>query len=279
MDMDCDDTLATSGETKTRVGFLQTSPAIGALEKNIRQIEDLLEGQRAELWVLPEFALTGYDFVDVAEARQYAEEAPGGKSTSWLQSLAEKHNATFVMGLPEIFSGRLFNTAVAVGPKGFIGRYRKLHLFDREKELFEPGDEWLQVFDVGGVKIGMMICFDWIFPETARTLALRGAQIICHSANLVLSYCQKAMFARSVENGVFTVTANRIGTETHAGRSLVFTGGSQILTPQGETLAQAGTDTVEAHVVEINPEAALQKNVTPTNHLFHDRRTAFYGLE
>ncbi len=279
MDMDCDDTLATSGETKTRVGFLQTSPAFGALEKNIRQIEDLLEGQSAELWVLPEFALTGYDFADVAEVRRYAEEAPGGKSTSWLQSLAEKHRAVFVMGLPEISSGRLFNTAVAVGPKGFIGRYRKLHLFDREKELFEPGDEWLQVFDVGGVKIGMMICFDWIFPETARTLSLRGAQIICHSANLVLSYSQKAMFARSVENGVFTITANRIGTENRTGQQLVFTGGSQILTPQGETLARAGTDIVDAHVVDINPEAALQKNVTPNNHLFHDRRTAFYGLE
>jgi predicted amidohydrolase len=239
----------------------------------------LLEGQRAELWVLPEFALTGYDFVDVAEVRRYAEEVPGGKSTTWLQSLAEKHRTVFVMGLPETFSGRLFNTAVAVGPEGFIGRYRKLHLFDREKELFEPGNEWLQVFDVGGVKIGMMICFDWIFPETARTLALRGAQIICHSANLVLSYCQKAMFARSVENGVFTVTANRIGTESRTGQQLVFTGGSQILSPQGELLACAGTDTVEAHVVEINPEAALQKNVTPHNHLLRDRRTAFYGLE
>ncbi len=279
MDTDYDDTLATSGETKTRVGFLQTSPVFGALEKNIRQIEDLLDGQRAELWVLPEFALTGYDFIDVAEARRYAEEAPGGKSTTWLQSLAEKHRAVFVMGLPEISSGRLFNTAVAVGPKGFIGRYRKLHLFDREKELFEPGDEWLQVFDVGGVKIGMMICFDWIFPETARTLTLRGAQIICHPSNLLLSYCQQAMFARSVENGVFSITANRIGTETHAGRSLVFTGGSQILTPQGETLARAGTDTVEAHVADINPEAALYKDITPHNHLLRDRRTAFYGLE
>jgi predicted amidohydrolase len=229
--------------------------------------------------VLPEFALTGYDFVDVAEARQHAEKAPGGKSTSWLQSLAEKHQAVFVMGLPEISSGRLFNTAIAVGPKGFIGRYRKLHLFDREKELFEPGDEWLQVFDIGGVKIGMMICIDWIFPETARTLALRGAQIICHPSNLMLPYCQKAMFARSVENGVFTITANRIGTETHAGRSLTFTGQSQILNPQGETLVRAETDTEEARVVDIHPDAALKKDVTSTNHLFRDRRTAFYGLD
>lgn len=228
---------------------------------------------------MPELALTGYEFLDVAELRRYAEEVPGGASTVWLKTLAAKHHATFVMGLAEVAGSRLFNSALAVGPEGFAARYRKLHLFDREKELFTPGNESLQVFEVGGVKIGMMVCFDWIFPEVARTLALRGAQIICHPANLMLGYCQKAMFARSVENGVFTITANRIGTETRAGRRLDFTGRSQILSPLGETLAQAGSDTPEAKVAHIEPEAALRKEMTATNHLFRDRRPAFYGLD
>lgn len=231
------------------------------------------------MWVLPELALTGYEFADSAELRQFAEGVPGGKSSSWLLSLAEKYEAAFIVGLPEVSSGRLYNSAMLVKPEGYVGRYRKLHLFDREKELFEPGDEWLKVFDVGGIKIGIMICFDWIFPETARTLALRGAQIICHPANLMLPYCQKAMFARSVENGVFTITANRVGVENRAGRQMVFTGGSQMLDPKGNTLAKAGTETIEAKVVEIEPEKALCKEVTATNHLFRDRRTAFYGLE
>ena len=262
-----------------RVGYLQTSPVFGALESNREQIEKRIEGHRADLWVLPELALTGYEFLDTAELRKFAEDIPGGKSTVWLQSLAAKTGTAFVMGLPEISGGRLYNSAVIVNSDGYVGRYRKLHLFDREKELFEPGDEWLKVFDVGGVKLGVMICFDWIFPETARTLALRGAQIICHSANLVLPYSQKAMFARSVENGVFTITANRVGTENRSGEKMIFTGGSQILSPQGDTLAKAETETIEAEVVEIEPEAALRKEVTATNHLFRDRRTAFYGLE
>ncbi|MFH1011936.1 MAG: nitrilase-related carbon-nitrogen hydrolase [bacterium] len=269
--------LATK-EDDTRIGFLQTAPRFGAVEKNRRQIEQLLDGQAADLWVLPELALTGYDFLDVAELRRYAEEIPGGESTAWLHSLAAKHHAAFVMGLPELAGNRRFNSVILVGPKGFIGRYRKLHLFDREKELFEPGDEWLQPIEVDGVKIGIMICFDWIFPEVARTLALRGAQVLCHPSNLMLPYCQKAMFARAVENGVFAVTSNRVGREDRAGRELVFTGGSQILSPKGDLLAQAGEETIEVKVAEIEPEAALQKNVTPTNHLFGDRRPAFYGL-
>lgn len=248
------------------------------MKRNREQIEQLLEEQVADLWVLPELALTGYDFLDIAELRRYAEEIPDGESTAWLQSLAAKHHSVFVMGLPELAGNRLFNSAIVVGAKGFLGRYRKLHLFDREKEIFEPGDEWLQPLEVNGVTIGIMICFDWIFPEVARTLALRSAQILCHPSNLMLPYCQKAMFARAVENGVFAITANRVGKEDRAGRELVFTGGSQILSPKGDLLAQAGTETIEAKVVEIAPEAALQKKVTPTNHLFSDRRPTFYGL-
>jgi len=228
---------------------------------------------------LPELALTGYEFSDTTELRQYAEEVPGGSSVAWLRALAAERSAVMVMGLAETAGDRVYNTAVVVGPEGLVGKYRKLHLFDREKELFHPGDEGLQVFDIGGVKIGIMICFDWIFPEVARTLALRGAQILCHPSNLVLPYCQKAMFARSVENGVFTITANRVGMEERVGRQFVFSGNSQILDPRGEPLAQAGGETVEARVVDIEPKAALNKEITSANHLFRDRRTAFYGLE
>jgi predicted amidohydrolase len=266
-------------ELRTRVGFLQTSPRFGAIATNREQVEELLSGQTADLWVLPELSLTGYDFVDMAELRRYAEEIPGGETTAWLRELAAKHDATFVMGLAEVAADRVFNTAVIVGPKGFVGRYRKLHLFDREKELFQAGDEPVQVFEVQGVKIGVMICFDWIFPELARTLALRGAQIICHPSNLMLPYCQRAMFARSVENGVFTITTNRVGMENRVGREVVFNGGSQILSPQGDRLAQAGSDTVEARVADIEPTEALHKKVTPNNHLFRDRRPAFYELD
>jgi predicted amidohydrolase len=238
-----------------------------------------LKGKKANLWVLPELALSGYEFLDKAELQRYAEEIPDGSSVTWLCALAAEQSAVMVMGLAELADDCVYNTAVMVGAEGVIGKYRKLHLFDREKELFQPGNQEMQIYDVAGVKIGMMICFDWIFPEVARTLALRGAQILCHPSNLVLPYCQKAMFARSVENGVFTITANRIGIEERVGRQFAFSGNSQILNPQGEILAQAGNETVEVTVVEIEPKAALNKMITPANHLLRDRRPEIYGLE
>ena len=122
-----------------------------------------------------------------------------------------------------------------------------------------------------------MICFDWIFPEAARLLSLGGAQIICHPSNLVLSFCQRAMFARSVENGVFTMTCNRIGTESRTDRELAFTGGSQILGNRGEMLAQAGADTEETISADIKPALADEKMITLNNHLHNDRRVELYG--
>ncbi|MEZ4690386.1 MAG: nitrilase-related carbon-nitrogen hydrolase [Ignavibacteria bacterium] len=85
----------------------------------------------------------------------------------------------------------------------------------------------------------MMICFDWFFPETARTLALKGAQIICHPSNLVMAYCQTAMFTRALENRVFTITANRIGYDVRENKELFFTGESVIVSLKVNISAEA----------------------------------------
>jgi len=125
-------------------------------------------------------------------------------------------------------------------------------------------------------KIGMMICFDWIFPEVCRSLALKGAQIICQPANLVLPHCPLAMRVRSLENRIFTVTANRVGTEEKEGEKLTFIGMSQILNTKGEILIQAGSDKEEAMSVEIDLNDALDKKITDYNDVFADRRPEFY---
>lgn len=122
----------------------------------------------------------------------------------------------------------------------------------------------------------MMICFDWIFPETARSLALQGAQIIAHPSNLVLQYCQRAMYARSVENRVFTITANRIGTEERAGRTLTFTGASQVLNPRGDTLVSAPGDEEHVGVAEADLTHADDKHITEYNDLMAQRRPDMY---
>ena len=113
-----------------------------------------------------------------------------------------------------------YNTCVLSFGGEIKARYRKVHLFDREKELFTPGDLPFDVYDLRGVKVGMMICFDWVFPEAMRALALKGAQIVCHPSNLVLPYCPRAMITRCIENGVYAITTNRVGNEARGGSYL-----------------------------------------------------------
>jgi predicted amidohydrolase len=161
-------------------------------------------------------------------------------------------------------------------PDGELHNYRKIHLFSRETELFERGDAPPPVINTPAGRVGLMICFDWFFPETARLLALAGAQIIAHPSNLVLQFCQKAMYARSVENRVFTITANRVGAEERVGRRLVFTGASQVLDPKGNTLVSASDDGNHAGLCTIDPSTADDKQVTPHNHLFRDRLPELY---
>ena len=120
------------------------------------------------------------------------------------------------------------------------------------------------------------VCFDWFFPEAMRVLALKGAQVICHPSNLVMPYCQDAMRTRSLENKVFSVTANRIGTEKRGSFSLSFTGRSQIVNPEGKVLAHAGERSESLKIVEIDLEEANNKSINPNNDLFKDRKIAFY---
>ena len=123
-----------------------------------------------------------------------------------------------------------------------------------------------------------MICFDWIFPESARILALKGADIIAHPSNLVLPYCQDAMITRSIENGVFTVTTNRIGSEKRGGKKeLKFTGGSQVTGTKGEVLLKANDVEDKLGIVEIVPEKARDKQITQYNNIITDRRKSLYN--
>ena len=123
-----------------------------------------------------------------------------------------------------------------------------------------------------------MICFDWQFPESARTLALKGAQIICHPSNLVLPWCQQAMKTRSLENRVFSITSNRVGIEYNNGETMEFTGNSQILGTKGEVLLQLDEKNEGIGTIIIDPNLALDKSVNPLNDVFKDRRREMYEL-
>ena len=154
-----------------------------------------------------------------------AEAVPDGKTTKRFVEIAARRGVTIVAGLAERAGAHYFNSAVVVGPKGFIGCYRKTHLFFEETLFFTPGDSGFHVWDIGLAKVGVMICFDWYYPEAARTLALQGADIITHPSNLVLPHCPDSMVTRCLENRVFSVTANRIGSEARGGKDrLTFIG-------------------------------------------------------
>jgi len=260
-----------------KIGIYQNHPEFGNIKSNVIKTLDSLQHSICDLMVLPELFNTGYQFISREEALSLAEEIPYGYTCSSLEEIAKKNNIFLVFGLAEKDGNKVYNSSVLLGPEGFIGRYRKSHLFFEEKDVFDRGDTGFQVYDIGGVRIGMMICFDWWFPESARTLALLGADIICHPANLVLLQCQQAMITRSLENAVFTMTANRIGQEKRGGKKpLSFTGQSQIVDPKGRILVRMDEQDTGIQVAEIDPLQARDKSITAYNDRFQDRRPEFY---
>jgi predicted amidohydrolase len=261
-----------------KVAIVQNRPEFGNVQENLNRIEEMLAGKVADLYVLPELFATGYRFKNRDEAHRYAELVPGGMTTHFLISLAKKYNAHFIAGLVEIEDDRIYNSSVILGPKGFIGRYRKIHLFDTEKACFHGGTEAPPVFDLNGAKVGVMICFDWRFPETARSLALKGAEIIAHPSNLVLPHCPQAMITRCLENRVFAITVDRVGEEERIpGEKLTFIGQSQVVDPDGKIVVRASETEEEVHIVDIDLENARDKYLNTKNEIFKDRRPDLYG--
>jgi predicted amidohydrolase len=264
----------------TRIGFYQFSPQFGQVERNLDRILHALRDVRDALIVLPELALTGYSFRDRAEVAGLAEDPRDSRTVGALVALCREQDLHLVTGFAERAGprdgNRLYNSALLLGPEGLLHVYRKLHLFAREKECFDPGDTPLQVHEVRGLRLGVMVCFDWAFPEVARSLALQGADLICHPSNLVLTYCQQTMLARCIENGVYAVTANRYGTEARPHGTLTFTGQSQIVAPKGALLYRAAAEGDDLHLAEIDVALARDKRLTAQNDIIADRRPEFY---
>jgi beta-ureidopropionase len=258
----------------TKIGVGQSELWVGDPQSNRRAIQSLLaetDQAGAEILVLPELANSGYAFQDQDEAKASAETIPGGPVSELLTEWS-RGGRLVVGGFCEQAGDALYNSAAVFADGAWRATYRKAHLFMKETAIFTAGSEPPPVIAYHGYRIGVMICFDWIFPEMARVLALNGAQILLHPANLVLPYCQQVMIARSIENRVFTATANRWGAE----RELYFSGKSQITSPKGELLAQGGADFTGVITAEVDLTLADDKRITPYNHLFDDRRPELY---
>lgn len=269
------------------VASIQMAPRVGAKAANMRRSIELVEeaaSRGAKLAVLPELANTGYAFSCREEAFELAERVPGGESArAWIE-LARRCNIHVVAGIAERVSDRLYNTAMLAGPEGYIGSYRKLHLWSDEHLFFEPGDLGLPVFRSAIGRVGVAICYDGWFPEVYRLLAAQGADIVCMPTNWVpmsapssegMAMAATLAMANAHCNGINIVCANRIGTE----RGQHFIGQSLIVGPDGWPIAgPASRDREEILCASINLRRTRHgRRLNPLNDLLRDRRQDIYG--
>lgn len=271
-------------ESVIKVAAIQMEPHVGDKDYNLKRQFELI-GKAADegvkLMVLPELGNTGYIFNSRQEVAELAEEIPGGPTCGAWADVARERNLYIVAGIAEREGERFYNSAAFFGPEGFIGKYRKVHLWDEEKLFFEPGDLGLPIFHLPFGRVGMMICYDGWHPEVARILALRGADIICDPTcwvlvpdivtpeNPVSAYLH---MASAHVNGIFIICADRCGVE----RDCTFLGRSCIAGPAGFVAGPAGFEGEEIVAAEINVVKARYRNWTALANPFADRRVDLY---
>jgi predicted amidohydrolase len=235
----------------------------------------------AKLVIFPECALTGYCFESKEDALAQAEEIPG-PSTEALTRVCRELGVWVVYGLLECVNDRFFNALALVGPGGLVGCYRKIHLpFLGVDRFATPGDRPFQVFDLDGLKMGLSICYDGSFPESARVLTLLGADVIVLPTNWPEAAICSAKYVantRALENHVYYAAVNRVGYEA----GFHFIGMSRIVDYNGNTISGCDGDTEAILYAEIDPDRARRKHtiVIPGKHEINrigDRRPEMYA--
>jgi len=248
-------------------------PLLGEIEKNTAKAESLLKKcAGSQLIILPELADTGYNFFDKKHALEVSKPIAENPFVEMLLKQSKKINANIVSGFSDKQGDKLYNSSLLISPKGIEGKYSKIHLFMNEKDIFEEGEGGLEIFEIDGYRIGMQICFDYLFTDAWRILAQKGADIITHPSNLVTYNAFKVVPALAIMNKVFIASSNRIGTE----RNLTFAGRSFLCNPSGDIISEADPQNEEILFSEIDPKEARNKMITERNHVFEDRRPKKY---
>jgi predicted amidohydrolase len=232
---------------KIKLALAQISSKREDKEANLQKIEKLTykaKEQEADLAIFPELCLSGYVVRD--QFYELAETIPG-PTVEKVEALAKETGMHIIFGMPELSEkthATVFNTAVFVGPKGLIGKYRKMYLpthsIFEEKRYFRPGYQ-TAAFQTDVGNIGLCICYDLFFPEVLRLIRLKGAQlIVCISASPAVrrSYFETLACARALENTAYLAYVNLAGIQD----GLQFWGGSRLVSPNGDVLAKAKYD-------------------------------------
>jgi predicted amidohydrolase len=271
----------------TKVACLQLHPHVGDKAANVANSLAWIERAAAEgarLIVLPELANSGYVFTTREEAFALSEPVPAGPTCQAWMATAARLGVTLVAGICEREGDVLYNAAVVIGPAGYIGTFRKVHLWNAENLYFEPGNLGFPVFKTPIGRIGVAICYDIWFPETFRLQALKGADIVCVPTNWVPipgqapgrdAMATVLTMAAAHSNSMFIACADRVGTE----RGQPFEGQSVIVGCSGWPVAgPASRADEEMLLAEIDLGSARRaRNWNAFNQVLRDRRTDVYG--
>jgi predicted amidohydrolase len=221
-----------------QVASIQFNPLLNNREQNVKELLKVTEEalkNGAKLVVAPEMATTGYDYANREAIRPFVDTIPG-KTTDAFAKLAKKYNAYLVFGMAEVEkkTGLYYNSAALVGPEGYIGKYRKMQMWETEMHWAAWGDLGVPVFDTKIGKIAINICMDSAYYETSRLAGIKGTDILAFPTNSSAQTIS-ALPARAQQNGMYIISANRSNTEN--GFHMI--GGSAIWSPDGKKLAEA----------------------------------------
>lgn len=249
--------------TKTNIACAQIDCVLGEPATNRNKIIASMRSaaeRGAQLVIFPECALTGYAFNSLEEAIPFAEK-PDGPSSQAIAEACRETGTYAIVGFVEADGDKFYNAAMLVGPNGVVGSYRKVHLpFIGIDRFLTPGDRPFAVFDLPFGKVGINICYDISFPESARVLKLLGAELIALITNWPTAAWRSPAFVantRALENHVFYAAVDRVGTE----RGWQFIGRSKVIDCNGDTLAEAGPDAEELLVVSVELQEANNNHI------------------
>lgn len=266
-----------------RIGVVQFAPVHKDAAANLAAMISYIEGAEADLLVFPELSLSGYAFTSTAEAMPYSQKDESDEITQ-LALAAKKSGVAIVFGYAERSGDKLYNSALAIDSIGrVIGKYRKIHLFYFEKEVFTPGDLGFPVFDLelpdgSTTKLGMQICYDWRFPEATRSLALQGAEVIAIPSNIVTTtgMLLDVIRVRAFENKVIIAFADRVGSEILGNENLIFRGESAIISFNGEVVKSLSTTEESIGCGVVDALKTQGKDINKYNNIISDRRKEQY---
>lgn len=268
-----------------KIAAVQTDCRLADVSHNLARIQEKIAAASAggaRLAVFPECALSGYCYESKEEAWPVAETVPG-PSTLAVAETCRRLGVWAVFGLLECDGrGNLFNAAALIGPGGVAATYRKIHLpFLGVDRFTTPGNRPFAVHDLGGLRVGINICYDGSFPESARVLMLLGADLVVLPTNYptgAMVTLQHLVQCRALENQIYYAAVNRVGEE----RGFHFIGRSRVVDCSGSLLAHSEGETEEILYATLDPQKARNKHLVKIPGKYEldrvkDRRPEMYG--